>query len=110
MRTVQSRQYNGEDVFSWVEVRKAFTEPLILVSGLMQVRATSAWRQERLLTRSQLAQLGFDVTLYGASTFFVVIVRGFGYSTINSQLLTAPIYACEAFLVFCRPCFTRTTL
>ncbi|BGP43058.1 hypothetical protein JCM10449v2_007073 [Rhodotorula kratochvilovae] len=46
-------------------------------------------------------QLGFDVTLYGASTFFVVIVKGFGYSTINSQLLTAPIYAWAAIVYMC---------
>ncbi|GAA5920932.1 hypothetical protein JCM3775_004011 [Rhodotorula graminis] len=76
VRKVQSKQYNGDESFSWVEVRKAFSEPLIWVSGAMQ--------------------LGFDVTLYGASTFFVVIVRGFGYSTIDSQLLTAPIYAWAA--------------
>ncbi|GAA5995273.1 uncharacterized protein JCM10292_005069 [Rhodotorula paludigena] len=76
VRTVQSRQYNGNDAFSWAEVRKAFTEPMIWISGLMQI--------------------GFDTVLYGASTFFVVIVRGLGYSTINSQLLTAPIYAWAA--------------
>lgn len=34
--------------------------------------------------------------LYGFSTFIVVIVKALGYSTINSQLLTAPIYAWAA--------------
>ena len=38
VRTVQSKQYNGSDAFSWAEVRKAFSEPLIWVSGAMQVR------------------------------------------------------------------------
>ncbi|GJN93252.1 hypothetical protein Rhopal_006299-T1 [Rhodotorula paludigena] len=37
VRTVQSRQYNGNDAFSWAEVRKAFTEPMIWISGLMQI-------------------------------------------------------------------------
>ncbi|GAA6023149.1 hypothetical protein JCM10207_005743 [Rhodosporidiobolus poonsookiae] len=71
-RDVQARQYTGSQDFSWREVKKAFTEPLVYVSGL--------------------CQLGFDVALYGFSTFLVVIVRQFGYSTINSQLLTAPVY------------------
>ncbi|BGP51251.1 hypothetical protein JCM10450v2_007180 [Rhodotorula kratochvilovae] len=74
VRNVQSRQYNGSEDFSWAEVKKAFKEPLIWISGSMQ--------------------LGFDVTLYGASTFFVVIVKGFGYSTINRAAI---VYMCAAY-------------
>ncbi|BGP27191.1 MFS nicotinic acid transporter [Rhodotorula toruloides] len=76
VRDLQARQYTGADAFSWAEVRKAFTEPIVYLSGL--------------------TQLGFDICLYGFSTFIVVIVKALGYSTINSQLLTAPIYAWAA--------------
>lgn len=37
-----------------------------------------------------------SICLYGFSTFLVVIVKALGYSTINSQLLTAPVYAWAA--------------
>ncbi|GAA5900027.1 uncharacterized protein JCM6883_006066 [Sporobolomyces salmoneus] len=78
VREAQAAQFNGSQDFSWQEVRKAFTEPIVYVSGFVQ--------------------FGFDVCLYGFSTFLPVIVRGLGYSTINSQLLTAPVYFWAAFV------------
>ncbi|GAA5982317.1 hypothetical protein JCM5350_006142 [Sporobolomyces pararoseus] len=77
-REVQAAQFIGDQSFSWLEVRKAFTEPVVWVSGLVQ--------------------FGFDVCLYGFSTFLPVIIRQLGFSTINSQLLTAPIYFWAAFV------------
>ncbi|TKA50949.1 hypothetical protein B0A53_05730 [Rhodotorula sp. CCFEE 5036] len=71
VRDLQAAEYRGKQEFSWAEVRKAFAEPLVYISGAMQ--------------------FGFDICLYGFSTFLVVIVKALGYSTINSQLLTAPV-------------------
>ncbi|GAA6008088.1 hypothetical protein JCM11491_001877 [Sporobolomyces phaffii] len=71
-REVQAAQFIGDQAFSWLEVKKAFCEPVVWISGLVQ--------------------FGFDVCLYGFSTFLPVILRQLGYSPINSQLLTAPIY------------------
>ena len=50
---------------------------------------------EPIVWVSGLVQCGFDICLYGFSTFLPVIIKQLGYSTINSQLLTAPIYFCE---------------
>ncbi|KAL0571834.1 hypothetical protein V5O48_010130 [Marasmius crinis-equi] len=80
VREVQSREYMGDTAFSWGEVRKAFTDPVIYLSGFVQ--------------------MGLDTCLYGFSTFLVVIINQFGYNSIQSQLLTAPIYFWAAFVYF----------
>lgn len=36
-RYVQARQYTGSESFSWLEVRKAVKEPLVYVSGFIQL-------------------------------------------------------------------------
>lgn len=46
----------------------------------------------RFLRRPLTSPLASSICLYGFSTFLVVIVKALGYSTINSQLLTAPVY------------------
>ncbi|GAA5953639.1 hypothetical protein JCM10213_002695 [Rhodosporidiobolus nylandii] len=42
--------------------------------------------------------MAVDTQLYGFSTFLVVIIKQLGYNTINSQLLTAPVYFWAAFV------------
>lgn len=37
VRDLQARQYTGSDAFSWAEVRKAFTEPIVYLSGAVQI-------------------------------------------------------------------------
>ncbi|KAF9260695.1 major facilitator superfamily transporter [Marasmius fiardii PR-910] len=80
VREVQSREYMGDASFSWGEVKKAFTDPIVYLSGFVQ--------------------MGLDTCLYGFSTFLVVIINQLGYSSINSQLLTAPIYFWAALVYF----------
>ncbi|KAK1232451.1 hypothetical protein PQX77_004428 [Marasmius sp. AFHP31] len=80
VREIQSREYMGDTSFSWGEVRKAFTDPVIYLSGFVQ--------------------MGLDTCLYGFSTFLVVIINELGYNKIHSQLLTAPIYFWAAFVYF----------
>ncbi|GAA6060158.1 hypothetical protein JCM10212_005159 [Sporobolomyces blumeae] len=82
VREIQSRQYTGtNDAFSWSHVKAAFCEPIVWISGAVQ--------------------FGFDICLYGFSTFLPVIIRQLGFSTINSQLLTAPVYFWAAFVYLC---------
>ncbi|POY74708.1 hypothetical protein BMF94_2183 [Rhodotorula taiwanensis] len=76
VRDLHAAEYRGKQDFSWGEVKRAFKDPIVYISGAMQ--------------------FGFDICLYGFSTFLVVIVKALGYSTINSQLLTAPVYAWAA--------------
>ncbi|GAA6042418.1 hypothetical protein JCM8097_008443 [Rhodosporidiobolus ruineniae] len=80
VRDLQAREFTGSKEFSWAEVRKAFTEPIVYISGLVQFFYDT---QSQLTTTS---------TVYGFSTFLVVIVKELGYNTLNSQLLTAPVY------------------
>ncbi|KAG7095743.1 hypothetical protein E1B28_006453 [Marasmius oreades] len=80
VREVQSREYMGDASFSLGEVKKAFTDPIVYLSGFVQ--------------------MGLDTCLYGFSTFLVVIINQFGYNAITSQLLTAPIYFWAAFVYF----------
>ena len=45
-----------------------------------------------------------DVTLYGLTTFMPAIIRGMGYSNVNAQLLTVPVYfvGATAFIIIAR--------
>lgn len=36
VRDLHAAEYRGKQEFSWAEVRKAFTEPLVYISGAMQ--------------------------------------------------------------------------
>lgn len=72
VRHAQEATYSHDAGFSWVEVKKAFMDPVIWLSGVVQ--------------------LGLDICLYGFSTFLVVIVNQFGFDRIASQGITAPVY------------------
>lgn len=108
LRDQQEAVFSKDEGFSWVEVRKALTDPVIYLSGV--------------------AHLGFDTCMYAFATFLVVIVKvstkdqrcsssfaslaagrgaiatilprrvlsdrtqGFGYDAIASQGLTSPVY------------------
>lgn len=74
VRHAQEATYSHDSGFSWVEIKKAFLDPVIWLSGIVQ--------------------LGLDICLYGFSTFLVVIVNQFGFDRIASQGITAPVYFC----------------
>ncbi|BGP49005.1 hypothetical protein JCM10450v2_004884 [Rhodotorula kratochvilovae] len=67
-----------ENKFSWREVRMSATSPHVILIFI--------------------ALFGNGITLYGFSYFTPTIVQGFGYSTIQTQLLTVPPFVC-AFLL-----------
>lgn len=64
LRAKQEAVFSKDEGFSWVEVRKALTDPVIYLSGV--------------------AHLGFDTCMYGFSIFLVVIVSGFGELMLSS--------------------------
>ncbi|BGP57773.1 hypothetical protein JCM8202_002425 [Rhodotorula sphaerocarpa] len=77
VRYLHAGEYRGKQDFSWGEVKRAFTDPIVYISGMMQ--------------------FGFDICLYGFSTFLPVIIKALGsFSSIESNLLTAPVYAWAA--------------
>lgn len=83
LRARQESTFSKDEGFSWVEIRKAATDPVIYLSGL--------------------AHLGFDTCMYAYSTFLVVIVNQFGFDRIASQGITAPVY------FWCALCYLAAT-
>ncbi|KAJ5908720.1 hypothetical protein N7495_001402 [Penicillium taxi] len=72
VRNEQRRRYMGSEEFSWEEIRIAATDPKLYLSGLIQFCQ--------------------DILLYGFSTFLPTILKGMGYSTLMSNVLTVPVY------------------
>lgn len=73
IRNRQVAIYQGEsEVFDREEVKQAFRDPKIWLSSLCQFCANTC--------------------SFGFSTFLPVIIRGFGFSSVRTQLLTVPVY------------------
>lgn len=65
--------YQGDsETFDRGEVKQAFTDPKIWLSSICQFCANTC--------------------SFGFSTFLPVIIRGFGFSSVRTQLLTVPVY------------------
>ncbi|KAI9634393.1 major facilitator superfamily domain-containing protein [Dioszegia hungarica] len=69
---VNKADYNEEEQFAWAEVKKALLAWPVYAAGTIQFCA--------------------DITLYGISTFMPQIIRAMGFSNVNAQLLTVPVY------------------
>lgn len=67
-----NRRYNGAPQFQWKEVKKAMTDPKLYIS---------CW-----------SQFWADICSFGLSTFLPLIIKGFGYGTVTTQLLTIPVF------------------
>ncbi|KAF4856215.1 putative transporter [Colletotrichum siamense] len=73
IRAEQARVYQGEsENFDKTEVKLAFMDPKVWLSAACQFCANTC--------------------SFGFGTFLPVIIRGFGYSSIKTQLLTVPVY------------------
>lgn len=73
IRADQSRVYQGEsESFDKTEVKLAFQDLKVWLSAACQFCANTC--------------------SFGFGTFLPVIIRGFGYSSIKTQLLTVPVY------------------
>lgn len=79
VRNEQRRKYMGSEKFSWEEMRIAALDPKLLMSSV-----------------TQFCQ---DILLYGFSTFLPTILKGIGYNSLMSNVLTVPVY-CWAAIVF----------
>ncbi|PHH83856.1 hypothetical protein CDD83_2908 [Cordyceps sp. RAO-2017] len=71
-RARQRARYMGSDVFSWAEVRAALRDPKLYLSAAIQFCQ--------------------DILLYGFSTFLPSIIVAMGYSAIQAQYLSIPVY------------------
>ncbi|KAF6829258.1 MFS transporter [Colletotrichum plurivorum] len=69
VRAIQRAQYMGSEEFSWEEVKIAMLDPKI---GLIQFCQ--------------------DILLYGFSTFLPSIIVSMGYTSIEAQYLSIPVY------------------
>lgn len=72
IRAKQRAAYMGSEDFSWQEIKLAFLDPKVYLSGCIQFCQ--------------------DILLYGFSTFLPSIIQSMGYSTLQSQYLTIPVY------------------
>ena len=90
VRTEQRRQYMGGNTYTKADFKKAFTDPKVYLSGIIQ-HCIDIPLYGGSHGRSALTCSGF-------STFLPVIISGLGpgYSGIRAQLLTVPVYAASA--------------
>ncbi|OBT54221.1 hypothetical protein VE04_06003 [Pseudogymnoascus sp. 24MN13] len=65
--------YKGSDTFSWSYVTMAVTDPLVYLAGIT-------------LFANSICLLGFG-------TFLPTIIKGLGYTSIQANYLTIPVYA-----------------
>ncbi|CZT25765.1 related to permease of the major facilitator superfamily [Ramularia collo-cygni] len=73
VRNEQVAIYQGDsETFDRGEVKQAFLDPKIWLSSICQFCANTC--------------------SFGFSTFLPVIIRGFGFSSVRTQLLTVPVY------------------
>ncbi|KAF6816382.1 MFS transporter [Colletotrichum sojae] len=72
VRGIQRAQYMGSEEFSWEEVKIAMLDPKMYLSGLIQFCQ--------------------DILLYGFSTFLPSIIVSMGYTSIEAQYLSIPVY------------------
>jgi predicted MFS family arabinose efflux permease len=72
IRYARNKAYNGSEEFSWVEIKIALRDPKVYLSGAIQFCQ--------------------DILLYGFSTFLPSIIKSMGYSTLETQYLTVPVY------------------
>ncbi|KAI4939261.1 uncharacterized protein J4E92_000545 [Alternaria infectoria] len=94
-RHENERLYQGKsmttDALDKSEVKLAFRDPKVWLSSACQFCANTC--------------------SFGFSTFLPVIIRGFGYSSIRTQLLTVPVYIWASvvylFVAFCSDYFNR---
>lgn len=78
VRNEQRRRYMGSEEFSWEEMRIAIRDPKLMFSALIQFCQ--------------------DILLYGFSTFLPTILRGMGYDSLMSNVLTVPVYVWAAMI------------
>ena len=64
--------YSGHEYFEWKEVRKALKDPKVYMSAFIQFNV--------------------DTCLYSLSVFLPIILKSMGFSTLQANYLTIPVY------------------
>ena len=72
IRYSQTKAYMGSEEFDWQEIWIEFKDPKLYLSGCIQFCQ--------------------DILLYGFSTFLPSILKAAGYSSLQSNYLTIPVY------------------
>lgn len=72
IRADLNARYNGKPDFDWGEVKKALTDVKLYIS---------CW-----------SQFWADICSFGFSSFLPLIIKGFGFDTVTTQLLTIPVF------------------
>ncbi|KAH7120599.1 major facilitator superfamily domain-containing protein [Dactylonectria macrodidyma] len=80
LRIQRDVAYKGEEKFSWKYVRMAFTEPIIYIAAV--------------------GLFCSSIPLFGFSTFLPTIMVGLGYTSLQANYLSIPVYV-FACLVLC---------
>lgn len=81
IRYAQGKQYLGSEELDWREIRIAFQDPKLYLSGCIQFCQ--------------------DILLYGFSTFLPSILKASGHGTLASNYLTIPVYIFGALMFYC---------
>jgi len=76
-RYAEMQLYNGNEFFEWKEVFKALRDVKVYMSAFNQ--------------------FCFDTCLYSLSVFLPAILKGMGYTTLQANYLTIPVYMLGAF-------------
>lgn len=79
-RKEKLKAYKGDDKFDWKWVRMAVLDPITYLAGISLFAAS--------------------VPMYGFSTFLPTILRGMGYSSLEANYLTIPVYCWAVVCLF----------
>ncbi|ETS84122.1 hypothetical protein PFICI_02147 [Pestalotiopsis fici W106-1] len=72
LRYEQDQHWGIDDTFSWDAVIAALTDPKFFAHFIFQ--------------------FAVDISLYGFTTFLPAIIKGLGYTSVQANLLTVPVY------------------
>lgn len=110
----KSMHYSPDEKFAWLHIRRALMNWTTYAHGVAQFSidsecpgpssggkapppSSSGLQTSSNVTLSRTSRQNADVVLltaalYGISTFAPIFLKAFGFSAINSQLLTVPVY------------------
>lgn len=100
IRAIQRAQYMGSEEFSWEEIRIGLKDPKLY---LRYARTSLCLFPRTHINKSfsGLIQFCQDILLYGFSTFLPSIIVSMGFSVIQAQYLSIPVYIFGGFCFLC---------
>lgn len=79
LKRIRDAAYKGESTFEWQHIKLALAEPLVYLTAF--------------------ALFSSSIPLLGFGTFLPTIVRGMGYTSLQANYLTIPVYIVATFSV-----------